>query len=100
MQILSYNTCTYALYIYNITKENDMLKLIQDSLARQQSDEYQQNKDNVQQLDNIILCLQDSMKINSGSDLALIKAELLHKYIAEKAQLVKYIETYEENNNE
>ena len=54
-----------------------MLKLIQDSLAQQQSDEYQQNKDNVQQLDNIILCLQDSMKINSGSDLALIKAELL-----------------------
>jgi len=77
-----------------------MLKLIQNSLAQQQSDEYQQNKDNVQQLDNIILCLQDSMKINSGSDLALIKAELLHKYIAEKVQLVKYIETYEENNNE
>ena len=100
MQILSYNTCTYALYIYNITKENDMLKLIQDSLARQQSEEYMQNKDNVQLLDHIILCLQDSMKINSGSDLALIKAELLHKYIAEKVQLVKYIETYEENNNE
>ena len=77
-----------------------MLKLIQDSLARQQSDEYQQNKDNVQQLDNLIVCLQDSMKINSGSDLALIKAELLHKYIAEKVQLVKYIETYEESNDE
>ena len=77
-----------------------MLKLIQDSLARQQSEEYMQNKDNVQLLDHIILCLQDSMKINSGSDLALIKAELLHKYIAEKVQLVKYIETYEENNNE
>jgi len=77
-----------------------MLKLIQESLTRQQSEEYMQNKDNVQLLDHIILCLQDSMKINSGSDLALIKAELLHKYIAEKAQLVKYIETYEENNNE
>ena len=55
----------------------------------------EQNKDRVAELNELIMAINDSCKVNSGSKNARMKASLLMKYTRERdwldQQIIKYI---------